>query len=138
MTKDQNIEIFRAMRKAIQLGVSNVELDADQAAAIVPMLDEWVSGGKYKKGDTCRYEEGVYRCAANVNKSETAPNQDADHWTRVDVAGDGVEVWTSASGKGYQKGDRVHYPDSDGAIYVSQKNNNKVEPGTDEKYWKVE
>lgn len=132
------IEVLKALRKAVQLAMSAMELDADDIAGISSMVDPWQSGAKYKKGMLASENSAVYRCTANVNKSAIPPSEDADHWQRADLAGDGVEVWTAPTGKGYQKGDRVHYPDSEGAIYVSQKNNNTVEPGTDEKYWMAE
>ena len=133
---DKRIESLKALRKAILAAVASADIDVDTAAAIAPALDAWVAGAKYKKGALATYGTGVYRCVANVNNSDAAPDADAEHWARVDVTEDGVEVWSASAA--YQKGDRVHYPDNDGPVYVSQKNNNYTEPGTDEKYWTVE
>lgn len=131
-------EAMKQLRKAVQLNIASADLDADDIAEVSTLIDEWVSGGKYKKGMLSSYNNAIYRCTQNVNKSTTTPDQDADHWQRADLAGDGVEVWTEPTGKGYQKGDKVHYPTSEDPVYVSQKNNNTVIPGTDEKYWTPE
>ena len=137
--KQANINKLKAMRKMVQMSMASMpEMDADDVAEIAAFVDPWVSGGKYKKGYLAAYGNAVYRCTANVNKSEATPDQDSGHWQRADMADDGVEVWTEPTGKGYQKGDRVHYPTAEDPVYVSQKNNNTVTPGTDEKYWVAE
>ena len=138
MSKDSNIKIFRQYRKAILMAVGGVGLDAEQVAEISSIFDAFDPSAKYKKGAIVSYGDVIYRCIKNTASGSGTPDVDADHWERVDAAADGVEVWSADKAGGYSKGDRVHYPDADGPIYVSQKNNNGVEPSTDEKYWTIE
>lgn len=138
LSKQNRIDAAKQLRKLLQYAISSLDLDADDVAEVAMMVDPWSPEGKYKTGMLATDDNAVWRCIKNVNKSETKPSGDSVHWQRADLAGDGVEVWTEPTGKGYQKGDRVHYPDAEGPIYVSQKNNNKVVPGTDEKYWTLD
>lgn len=123
-----------AMRQAMQLAISSSDLAPEDYAGFADLYDAFDPEAKYKRGRMVTYEGGVYRCTKNTASTVgTAPDADPDHWERVDVAADSVEVWGPE--KSYDKGDRVHYPTEAHPVYVSQKNNNTVEPGTDEKYW---
>ena len=136
-SKDERIQAAKKLRKALQIALSNVQLDEDDVEEIGSVFDPFDSGAKYKKGRMVTYEGGVYRCIKNnASTIGTTPDVDSEHWERVDVTADGVEVWGPE--KSYGKGDRVHYPTEADPVYVSQKNNNVVEPGTDEKYWSKE
>lgn len=126
-----------AMRQAMQLAISSSDLAPEDYAEFADLYDAFDPEAKYKRGRMVTYEGGVYRCTKNTASTVgTAPDADPDHWERVDVAADSVEVWGPE--KSYDKGDRVHYPTEADPVYVSQKNNNTVEPGTDEKYWTKE
>lgn len=126
-----------AMRQAMQLAISSSDLAPEDYAGFADLYDAFDPEVKYKRGRMVTYEGGVYRCTKNTASTVgTAPDADPDHWERVDVAADSVEVWGPE--KSYDKGDRVHYPTEADPVYVSQKNNNTVEPGTDEKYWTKE
>ena len=126
-----------AMRQAMQLAISSSDLAPEDYAGFADLYDAFDPEAKYKRGRMVTYEGGVYRCIKNnASTVGTAPDADPDHWERVDVTADGVEVWGPE--KSYNKGDRVHYPTETDPVYVSQKNNNTVEPGTNEKYWTKE
>lgn len=126
-----------AMRQAMQLAISSSDLAPEDYAGFADLYDAFDPEAKYKRGRMVTYEGGVYRCTKNTASTVgTAPDADPDHWERVDVAADSVEVWGPE--KSYDKGDRVHYPTEADPVYVSKKNNNNVEPGTDEKYWTKE
>lgn len=126
-----------AMRQAMQLAISSSDLAPEDYEEFADLYDAFDPEAKYKRGRMVTYEGGVYRCTKNTASTVgTAPDADPDHWERVDVAADSVEVWGPE--KSYDKGDRVHYPTEADPVYVSQKNNNTVEPGTDEKYWTKE
>lgn len=126
-----------AMRQAMQLAISSSDLAPEDYAGFADLYDAFDPEAKYKRGRMVTYEGGVYRCTKNTASTVgTAPDADPDHWERVDVAADSVEVWGPE--KSYDKGDRVHYPTEADPVYVSQKNNNTVEPGTNEKYWTKE
>lgn len=126
-----------AMRQAMQLAISSSDLAPEDYAGFADLYDAFDPEAKYKRGRMVTYEGGVYRCTKNTASTVgTAPDADPDHWERVDVAADSVEVWGPE--KSYDKGDRVHYPTEADPVYVSQKNHNTVEPGTDEKYWTKE
>lgn len=126
-----------AMRQAMQLAISSSDLAPEDYAGFADLYDAFDPEAKYKRGRMVTYEGGVYRCTKNTASTVGAAlDADPDHWERVDVAADSVEVWGPE--KSYDKGDRVHYPTEAHPVYVSQKNNNTVEPGTDEKYWTKE
>lgn len=126
-----------AMRQAMQLVISSSDLAPEDYVGFADLYDAFDPEAKYKRGRMVTYEGGVYRCTKNTASTVgTAPDADPDHWERVDVAADSVEVWGPE--KSYDKGDRVHYPTEADPVYVSQKNNNTVEPGTNEKYWTKE
>lgn len=126
-----------AMRQAMQLAISSSDLAPEDYAGFADLYDAFDPDAKYKRGRMVTYEGGVYRCTKNTAPTVgTAPDADPDHWERVDVTADGVEVWGPE--KSYNKGDRVHYPTEADPVYVSKKNNNTVEPGTNEKYWTKE
>ena len=126
-----------AMRQAMQLAISSSDLAPEDYAGFADLYDAFDPEVKYKKGRMVTYEGGVYRCIKNnASTIGTPPDVDSEHWERVDVTADGVEVWGPE--KSYNKGDRVHYPTEADPVYVSQKNNNTVEPGTNEKYWTKE
>lgn len=126
-----------AMRQAMQLAISSSDLAPEDYAGFADLYDAFDPEVKYKKGRMVTYEGGVYRCTKNTASTiGTTPDVDSEHWERVDVTADGVEVWGPE--KSYNKGDRVHYPTEADPVYVSQKNNNTVEPGTNEKYWTKE
>lgn len=126
-----------AMRQAMQLVISSSDLAPEDYAGFADLYDAFDPEAKYKRGRMVTYEGGVYRCIKNnASTIGTTPDVDSEHWERVDVTADGVEVWGPE--KSYNKGDRVHYPTEADPVYVSQKNNNTVEPGTNGKYWTKE
>lgn len=143
---NDRVKYAKALRKAIQLGLSAVELDEEDIAEISPLIDQWEPGAKYKKDMTVMDGSDVYSCIKNVNKSDVRPAEDVDHWVKVggsseqepeepdtpeEPESDGIPVWEKPadSKSGYRKGDRVHYPDASGPVYTSDANKNTDVPG---------
>lgn len=124
-----------AMREAMQLAISAADLAPEDYAGFADLYDPFDPEVKYKKGRMVTYDGGVYRCIKNnASTIGTTPDVDSEHWERIDVTADGVEVWDPE--KTYHKGDTcVH----GGVTYVCQKNNVVgVTPGTNDKYWIAE
>lgn len=124
--------------------------------AVVPMAaDMTVSEGasvsslwpEKKVGDTVKLKEffwyngELYRC--NQPDLTITAGQEPDKnlpalYGHVSVAQDGILIWDSDDLTGapdiYNTGVRVHHPGADGPIYVSKRDGNTSEPGTD-KWW---
>lgn len=116
----------KALRKAISLAMSAVELDAEDIAVVADALDSWEPSGKHKKGELAKDGGTVYVCSKNVNKSDIRPSEDSEHWTAV-LSGSTAPTWES--GAKYKRGDQVAWP-AGGTVWICQKNNTKEEPGT--------
>lgn len=57
----------------------------------------------------------------------------------IDLAPDGIRVWhmpTDATNS-FALGEKAHHPGADGPVYVSQRDGNTSEPGTDE-WWTLD
>lgn len=133
---DERIQAAKKLRKALQIALSAVELEPDDVADLAGVFDDFDPSQKYKKGEIAVDGGVAYVCLKTV-KSGARPSTDPDHWAKVDGSATDVPTWDAETA--YNKGDRVHYPDAEGTVYVSQKNNNTgIEPGTDDKYWLAE
>lgn len=117
----------------------NVSMTTSQAVSVIDFIDEWAAGMVYPKGKYLRYQGKLYRTAQEINPSyeHYAPGVGMESlYTLIDLADDGIRVWhmpTDATNS-FALGEICHYPDADGQIYVSQRNGNTSEPGTDE-WW---
>lgn len=106
------------------------------------LLPEWKAGETYKKGEAIKRHGTIYKVSQYIAKSsdiyppETAG---ASLYVEIDVAPDGVRIWhaTTMAEDSYSLGERVHYPDEDGAIYISMRIGNTSEPGQDS-WWRRE
>lgn len=112
-------------------------LTDSQAASVSLLFDDWCVDVDYKQGDTRRYDDKLWRCS-QAHKSQVGwePGVAPSLWYEIMIAPDGILVWKEPGGahNAYNYGDKVHYPDADGAIYVSKRDGNISVPGTDE-WW---
>ena len=116
----------KAMRKAISITMSAVELDAGDIAVVADAVGSWEPNGKYKKGELAKDGGTVYVCAKNVNKSDVRPSEDSEHWTAA-LSGSAAPTWDP--GAKYKRGDQVAWP-AGGTVWICRKNSTKEEPGT--------
>lgn len=114
----------------------------EQAVAISTLWPEWSAGGvQYKVDDVVNHGGHLYRCEqAHTSQADWTPDAAASMWSQIDIAGDGVDVWTQPTGahNAYNTGDRVHYPTADDPIYVSLINGNTWSPDAYPQGWKLE
>lgn len=115
--------------------------DAD-ALKVSSLWPEWSADSKqYAVDVVVKYNGNLYRCEqAHTSQASWTPDASASLWSRIDVAGDGVDVWTQPNGahNAYNTGDRVHYPDADGPIYVSTIDGNVWAPDAYPQGWQLE
>lgn len=117
-----------ALRALIeQAAVSLSDEDALKAAELFPA---WAANTSYELGVRVRYGEKLYRCEqAHTSQAGWEPPNVPALWTEVAKPGE-IPIWRQPTGAqdAYQKGDKVHYPDKDGPVYVSIIDNNIWEP----------
>lgn len=125
---------------AISLFVQTADLTDDQAISVSTLYPEWATGVEYEARQIVRDGGHLFRCAQKHTSSEQNNTSVASLWTQIDKAGDGVDVWQQPTGAhdAYNKGDRVHYPDADGPIYVSQIDGNTWSPDAYPAGWELE
>lgn len=132
MTKQQAAEQFR---RALQMFAET--LTDEQAMEIATIYPVWGAGKKYEANEVVAYGENevgdpqLYRCLmAHTSQSDWMPDTAPSLWKAIGIAGDGVPVWSQPTGSSdaYNAGDRVHYPDADGPIYVSNIDGNVWSP----------
>lgn len=158
-TKEELEEIERrkseaeaAERKSNQIGVAvamlvrsidTTTMNDDDMASLSELYGEWsddANGTDYKVGDTRRHDGKLWRCSSAHKKQEDwAPGVAAALWYEIEIASDGVLVWRRPSGAHDAPGmdAKRHYPNAEGPIYVSKRDGNTSEPGTDE-WWELE
>ena len=140
-SKDERIQAAKKLRKALQIALSNVQLDEDDVEEIGSVFDPFDPYAKYKKGEICTYGGKAYICLKTTKRGST-PDKDAQHWALFGGAATGPTEPEGPSGdtydpeKTYRKGDTCVYG---GVTYTCQKNNVVgVTPGSDGKTWTAE
>lgn len=114
-------------------------MSLSEVASVSALLPEWRVGAKYAKGEAFTYEGKVYRAAQGIPEAQDIyrPGTGTESlYTLIDLAPDGIRVWhmpTDATDS-FALGERCHYPDADGPVYVSGRDGNTSEPTKDE-WW---
>lgn len=152
-------ESAREAAEAAQTAAENAGTDMQVAAfariAIAPMaanmtdaqvlevstlLPTWAEGTEYAVDDPVSDGEGgVYRCEQAHTSSAENNLTVASLWTKISVAGDGIDVWQQPTGahNAYSTGNRVHYPTADGPVYESTIDGNCWSPDVYPSGWKL-
>ena len=114
----------------------------DRREHVRDLIEDFVQGAEYEKGAIRRYDGKFYRMAQKIDSTTSQtylPGTGTESlYTLIDLAPDGIRVWhapTDATNS-FALGERCHYPDADGPIYVSKRDGNTSEPGTDE-WWEL-
>ena len=108
-----------------------VSLPDEDALEAVELFPAWKAGMEYALNDRVRCGEKLYKCVqAHSSQSGWEPDKTPALWTEVAKPGE-IPVWRQPTGAqdAYMTGDKVHYPDAGGDIYVSTVDNNVWEPG---------
>ena len=124
--KREHAQKLRAM--IVKAAVSLPDEDALEAVELFAM---WEINTAYAVDVRVRYGEKLYRCVqAHTSQDEWTPDATPALWTEVAAPGE-IPVWRQPTGAqdAYMTGDKVHYPDADGAVYISTVDNNVWEPG---------
>ena len=98
-----------------------VSLPDEDALDGVELFPAWAADTAYTSDVRIRYVEKLYRCVqAHTSQTGWEPDKTQALWTEVAKPGE-IPVWRQPTGAqdAYNKGDKVHYPDADGPVYVS-------------------
>jgi hypothetical protein len=122
-------EKARALRPMIEKAA--VSLDDEDALEAVELFKSWYSGIAYLADERVQYNGKLYRCVqAHTSQADWGPDRTPALWAEVAKPGE-IPVWKQPTGAqdAYMTGDKVHYPDADGLVYVSTVDNNVWQPG---------
>lgn len=131
MTRDKALALRALLVKA------SASLSDEEALGGVELFPAWAADTAYALAVRVRYDGKLYKCVqSHTSQSGWEPDKTPALWTEVAKPGE-IPVWKQPTGAqdAYQTGDKVHYPDRDGPVYVSTVDNNVWQPGV---YgWKV-
>ena len=107
-----------------------VSLPDEDALDGVELFPAWLTNIDYAVDYRVRYLTKLYRCVqAHTSQADWTPDKTPALWTEVAKPGE-IPVWRQPTGAqdAYNKGDKVHYPDKDGSVYVSIVDSNTWAP----------
>lgn len=113
-----------------------------EVCSVVSLLPEWKVGASYELHDAFTYEGKVYRAAQKIPEAQEhyKPGAGTESlYTLIELAPDGIRVWKTVTDatNSFALGEKCHYPDAEGKIYVSKRDGNTSVPGTDA-WWELE
>lgn len=115
------------LREMIEKG--SVSLTDEDALTAIELYPAWAVGVAYKVGERIRYEDKLYRVIqAHTSQADWTPDVAVSLFVEVSV--EEIPVWKQPVGAqdAYMIGDKVHYPDKAGPVYVSTVDNNVWAP----------
>lgn len=115
MTREHAYKLRDLLHKA------SASLSDEDALEAVELFAVWASGTEYAAEQRVRYGDKLYRCVQGHTSQEGwEPDKTPALWTEVALPGE-IPVWKQPTGAqdAYNTGDKVHYPDKDGPVYVS-------------------
>lgn len=105
---------------------------ADDDAVQTPVLfPEWKVDVAYTTGDRLAYHKNLYKVLqSHTSQADWTPDKAVSLYVEVAKPGE-IPVWKQPAGAqdAYNKGDKVHYPDADGPVYMSTVDANVWAPG---------
>ena len=105
-------------------------LSDEDALGGIELFPAWAAGASYALDIRVRYDGKLYKCVqAHTSQSGWEPGKTPALWTEVAKPGE-IPVWKQPTGAqdAYMAGDKVHYPDKDGPVYVSVLDGNTWPP----------
>ena len=115
MKREQAIKFRRTIEAAAALQSDEAALDN------IYLYPKWEAGIAVNVGERYRYGDTLYKCVqAHTSQTDWTPDATPALWTEVAEPGT-IPVWRQPSGAqdAYRIGDKVHYPDEDGPVYIS-------------------
>lgn len=132
-----------SVKAASAMYVNAIALTNTQLSDVRELIEDFKPGAEYDKGWIRRYEGAYYRMAQKIDSTTSTTYQPGTGteslYTLIDLAPDGIRVWhmpTDATNS-FALGEKCHYPDADGAVYVSKRDGNTSEPTKDE-WWELD
>jgi hypothetical protein len=131
------------IRTAATLSIQTMaaSLTDEQAISVSGLIPAYEVGRDYKKGDLLTYEGEVYRVAQDhTSQAQWVPGNGTESlYTHITLAGDSIPVWQQPTGAhdAYNTGDKVHYPDESGPVYVSKIDGNTWSPDAYPAGWEL-
>lgn len=101
-----------------------------EALEAVELFPAWKTDTAYSVGIRVRYNGQLYRCEqAHTSQADWTPDATPALWTAVAEPGE-IPVWVQPTGAqdAYRLGDKVHYPNADGPIYICTVDYNAYAP----------
>ena len=114
-------------------------LTDEQAEAVTNMYPEWAADTAYAEGVRVQYDGKLYRCVQpHTSQVGWEPPVTPAMWVRTAPEGE-IPVWVQPTGAqdAYNEGDKVHYPDADGPVYVSLIDANVYSPEAYPQGWRL-
>ena len=109
---------------------ASASLTDEDALEGIELFAPWEAGVAYALDVRVRFEGKLYKCVqAHTSQEDWTPDITPALW--VDVAEPHtIPVWRQPTGAqdAYMAGDKVHYPDKDGPVYVSTLDYNTYAP----------
>lgn len=135
MTRNEARQYRRHLNAVIET------LTDEDALGVTDIFPVWTIRA-YVLNERVQYEGKLYKCVqAHTAQEGWEPDKVPALWTEVAKPGE-IPVWKQPTGAqdAYMTGDRVHYPDENGPVYVSTVDNNVWEPGQpgSEALWRTE
>ena len=132
-----------SVKAASVMFVNATAITNSQLSDVRDLIEGFKQGAEYEKGWIRRYEGAYYRMAQDISSTTSTTYQPGEGteslYTLIDLAADGVRVWhmPSDATNSFALGEKAHHPGADGPVYVSQRDGNTSEPGTDE-WWTLD
>lgn len=121
----------KAWRLRAKIEQASVSLPDEDALEAVELFPVWQANHQYAVADRVRWLDRLYRCVqGHLSQARWTPDAIPALWTEVAKPGE-IPVWRQPTGAqdAYSVGDKVHYPDADGPVWVSTVDNNVWQPG---------
>lgn len=132
-----------SVRAASAMYVNAQALSNSQLSDVRDLIEDFSPGAEYEEGWIRRYEGKYYRMAQKITSTTSQTYQPGmgteSLYTLIDLAPDGIRIWhivTDATNS-FALGEKCHHPGADGPVYVSGRDGNTSEPGTDE-WWTLD
>jgi len=133
MKREHAIKLRQMIVKA------SVSLPDEDALGAAELFPAWAADTAYAADFRIRYDGKLYRCVqSHTSQTHYTPDMIPALWTEVALPGE-IPVWRQPTGAqdAYMTGDKVHYPDADGAVYESLIDNNVYSPEAYPAGWRV-
>lgn len=121
-------ELYKIREMIEKAAASLTDTEALEAPALFPA---WAVGKAYTVGERVAYGGKLYKVLqAHTSQADWTPDVAVSLFAEVAKPGE-IPVWKQPTGAqdAYNTGDKVHYPDEAGPVYVSTVDANVWAPG---------